>query len=475
MRKSILNRNIFWTAFALALLFSAAACEQAAGTGSTTERTLRAAVDLAKIGVDPDYPLDGTYTLGADLTLADWTPIGTADEPFAGTFNGKGRTLTIAGSGGLFGFAKGAVISNVTVAGTISAVAPEDASVFVGGIVGNGENTAISFCASHADIAAEGHNYNSSAGGIAGNLRSKSTITDCYATGTITMRCDDDLFMLSYTGGIVGYQGTGTAAGTGGVDNSSDCIIARSYFTGNVYSWGSFPYAGGIAGYNYCSSVIRECYAQGGTVTATGTNLPYAGGISGYNSRMKDNPAVIENCHSDMTVNAVSASQAALAGGITSANAADAVVSKCYALGAVIAAVDGSGTGNLGGSMGVPLSANAGGIAGSQYFDAPSIQNCAALNQAIRGEDSGSGALYNVHRIAGTGSGSHQSAWTANMGNVAALTADGAAVAVVSDTGGYDGADCDAKPDQAAYEALGWDFSSVWKMGADGYPVLQWQ
>jgi hypothetical protein len=35
------------------------------------------------------------------------------------------------------------------------------------------------------------------------------------------------------------------------------------------------------------------------------------------------------------------------------------------------------------------------------------------------------------------------------------------------------GADCVAQPDQSAYEALGWDFVNVWKMGSDGYPVLR--
>jgi hypothetical protein len=467
-----MKRSIFWTALALASLLFAAACEQPAGTGRRTQLALRTAADLAKIGMDTAFPLDGEYTLETDLTLTNWTPIGTSIAPFTGIFNGNGKTLAITGSGGVFGFTKGAVIRNVAVTGTITATSAGNAVVYVGGIVGNGENTSISSCVSHADIAAEGHNHNSSAGGIAGYLRNKSSIADCYATGTITMQCAGVLLM-SYTGGIVGYQGTGTAAGVGGDDKSSDCVVSRCYFTGAVSAEGNFAYAGGIAGYNYCSSVIRECYARGGTVAATGTNLPYAGGVSGYNSRVKDSPAVIENCYSNMTVSAVSASKAALAGGITGANAADAVVSKCYALGAVAAAVDGNGAGDLGGSIGVPLKANAGGIAGAQYFDAPSIKNCAALNTEIKGVDSGSGAAYNVHRIAGTGTGGDQSAWEANIAN-AALVEGGNAVAPETNANGYDGENCDAKPNQAAYEALGWDFVSVWRMDGD-YPVLKWQ
>ncbi|MDR2445482.1 MAG: hypothetical protein LBD44_06065, partial [Spirochaetaceae bacterium] len=41
--------------------------------------------------------------------------------------------------------------------------------------------------------------------------------------------------------------------------------------------------------------------------------------------------------------------------------------------------------------------------------------------------------------------------------------------------GGMDGADCAAKPDEAAFTAMGWDFAGVWKMGGDGYPVLDWE
>jgi hypothetical protein len=453
------------TALALAGLLCFAACEQPGGTGPRVEITLGSAADLAKIGVDAAYPLDGDYTLGANLTLANWTPIGTGDRPFAGIFDGNGKTLNITGSGGLFAFADGALVRNLTVSGTIT---NEDGAgtVYVGGIVGNGKNTKIISCVSHADITVTGHRDNSSAGGIAGYLTSNSALTACSATGTITLRLDAaDGFML-YAGGVLGYQGTGLNA-----EGFSGCVVSRCSFTGSVVAEGPYPYAGGIAGYNYCGSVISECYAAGGTVTARGENLPYAGGISGYNSRITGNPSRIENCHSDMTVNAVAASPQALAGGITGANAADAAVSRCYARGAVAARVNGSSGADTGGSLGVPVSANAGGIAGAQYFDGPSIRNCAALNREIKGVDTGSGGAFNIHRIAGSGTGDDNGVWETNIARVQTLTGGGP----TSDSAGYDGADCAAKPQQEAYEALGWDFAKVWKLGDDGYPLLRWQ
>jgi hypothetical protein len=453
-----MKQNILWTAFALASLIFATACEQPAGTGGDGQKiTLGSVEDLQKIGVDPGYPLDAQYSLGANLDLTDWTPIGTADEPFAGTFDGNGKTLAITGSGGLFGFSEGAVIRNLTVEGVINA------SRVAGGIVGSGTDTNISFCVSKADIAVEALGFNASAGGIAGILSGNSAIADCHATGNITLQQESDQQALMHAGGIAGYQGI-----LGKIEGSSGCVILRCYFTGNVTAEGNFPYAGGIAGYNYLGARICESYATGGSVTAIGNNLPYAGGVSGYNS----GSALIENCYSDMTVSAEARSKQAQAGGIAGANASGAAISKCYSLGAVVATVDGNGSVEMGGSIGVASKASAGGIAGAQYFGAPSLKNCAALNTKIEGKDSGSGAAYNVHRIAGPGEGG-EPAWEANIA-WADLFAGEVALDPVPEPNGYDGADCAEKPARSAYETLGWDFGSVWKMGANDYPVLQW-
>jgi hypothetical protein len=465
-----MKRPILWTTLVLAALLVAGSCEQPAGTGNE-QVTVRTTADLAKIGADPAYLLDGDYTLAADITLAeDWEPVGTGSAPFAGTFNGNGHAITFNNSsGGLFAFTQDASIRNVTVAGTIAKTG--EGSVFVGGIVGNGINTSIASCVSSVDITAEAHGYNSSAGGIAGYLRDNSTITNSSASGTIRLFGENAEPMIFHAGGIAGYQGAG---GVAEGDSKSGCFISHCFFTGTVSTEGKYPYAGGITGYNYAGSVISECYSTGGTITATGENLPYAGGISGYNSQTPQNPARIENCWSDMAVSAVATSKQALAGGISGSNAAGAVIAKCHALSSVTARVDGSSAADSGNSLGVPAAANAGGIAGAQYFGEPSIQNCVALNTAVRGEDSGSGAAFNAHRIAGTEPNS-KSIWAANIANVQTLTAGGSAVPPAPSSDGHDGDDCAARPSQTDYEGLGWDFDAVWTMAASGYPVLRWQ
>jgi hypothetical protein len=458
-----MKRPVVLTALALIFLLLASACEQSAGTGDTEPITLSSAADLAKIGADPAYPLDGDYTLGANLILTDWTPIGTSDARFTGTFNGNGKTLTITGSGGVFGFVRDAVISKVTVAGTITRAEDSGAAVYVGGIAGFAESARIDSCVANVTITVEGHGHNSSAGGIAGFLSEDCVVADCRAAGTVTLRSGPDEGLMLYAGGVAGYQGLAGASGGG----EGNCVIERCSFTGSVTVEGAYPYSGGVAGYNYAGSVIRRSWAAEGTVTAAGENLPYAGGVAGYNSRS----ARIEDCYANMTVNAVSTAKQALAGGVTGANAADSLVSRSYALGTVTATVDGSSAADAGGSIGVPAKANAGGIAGAQYFNAPSIEYCVALNTEITGTDSGSGGAFNVRRIAGGGTGG-QPAWMANKSSTA-LAEGGTARVPLSDPAGEDGEDCAAKPDQSAYEVLEWDFDTVWTMGAEGYPVLQ--
>jgi hypothetical protein len=243
-----------------------------------------------------------------------------------------------------------------------------------------------------------------------------------------------------------------------------------------VTASGGYPYAGGVVGYNYTGAKVARCSAAG-TVTATGANLPYAGGVAGYNSGyVGAAPAVrslIEDCFSTATVQAVSSSKAALAGGVVGANAKRARVLRCYARGAVTAQVAGSGASDLGGSIGVMVAANAGGIAGAQYVEQnPSIEQCAALNASVTGADSATGAVWNVYRIAGAGASGNDTGLFAGNIVYSGMPVTNHAASFEKTAMGKDGADAIEKPGQAVYEGMGWDFGSVWKMEG-GYPVLR--
>jgi hypothetical protein len=450
----------------LAAVILFASCEQPAGNPQNTgggAGTINSAADLAKIGTDSEYPLDADYTLSANITLNNWTPIGDYTAEFTGTFDGGNRTITITGTGGVFAYTKGAAIRNLKVAGTITAESEDGEAVMVGGIAGNVVQTLIENCASSVNITATGHGHNSTAGGIAGNMRDNSTVRSCAAGGSITLNTGADEGLMIYAGGLVGYAGDGSSDGSA----VSGCVISTSSWTGGTVSvQGAYPYAGGIVGYNYAGSIVSECYSIG-TVAATGENLPYAGGVAGYNSRS----AIVKDSYSAATVNASASSKQALAGGVTAVTAAGAVTQRCYATGQVTVRINGSGAADVGGSIGVPAAANAGGISGSMYILIPVVEYCAALNTGVSGIDTGSGGVLEVYRIAGKVEGT----LTNNIANPNMTVSGGTVGGKGADK--QDGADtASAKPAQSAFAALGWDFAAVWKWDAiKGCPVLQWQ
>jgi len=464
-------KQLFYLSFiAFGLYF--VSCEQDPydnNNDNTQTISITSADALSQIGRSSDYPLNGSYTLTEDITLSgDWMPPVSGGD-FTGTFDGNGHTITYNDSrGGLFANTNGAVIRNLKTAGTITAESGAGEGIAAGSIAAGVKHTIIENCSSSVNITITAHGYSSRAGSIAGSIEQNSTIRNCKATGSVTLT-NDAQGAITLGGGITGHNGDLIPGST----TPSGCLITNSGYSGMVSVTGNYAYAGGIAGNNYNCARISGCYS-GGTVTATGTGLPYAGGVAGYNSACTDEDTVslIENCYSNANVNAVSASKAALGGGIAGANAKGAKISKCYAAGTTSVTVKGDGAAPVG--IGVPASANCGGIAGAQYYQEqnilPAIVSCVSLSAAINGADTGSGAVWNIFRIAGTGDAG---VFSSNFAN-SAMSSNHAAFAA-DDGNGNNGADCEAKPAQSLYEGLDWDFTSVWKMGADGYPHLQWE
>ena len=182
-----------------------------------------------------------TVTLLNDIDLQgsednQWTPIGTWSNPFKGTFEGQGYTISgiyinnLENNQGLFGCLREedevepiASIKNLSVNGTINAWQ------FVGGIVGRNYQGIVENC------------YNSSAtdgaqgiGGVVG-YNQRGTIRNCYNIATISNG--------DYTGGITGYNNNGT--------------IMNSYNIGIITTEGTNK--GQVVGYNL-NGTITNCY-----------------------------------------------------------------------------------------------------------------------------------------------------------------------------------------------------------------------
>ena len=235
--------------------------------------------------------LNCTLTDDINLTGKEWTPIGTKSQPYTGTFNGGGKTitgLTVTGSNeyaGLFGrIGSGGKVKNVTLKdvkiesnngmGNVGGVAGwsygniENCSVSgsvsgnstAGGVVGAQWGGSITGCSSSATV--KGVTY---AGGIAGYTNNGATLTACYATGDVTLESNgSDIY---YAGGVVG-------------SNSSSCTLKACYAWGNVTGSGSGTvYVGGVTGTNDVGS-LTACYHTKGTVSGPDGAT---GGVAGRN------------------------------------------------------------------------------------------------------------------------------------------------------------------------------------------------
>lgn len=205
-------------AFAAAILLSSAVSAQ---TQITDEAGLKA------IANDPS----GNYVLAADITLTgQWTPLGTEASPFTGTFDGGGHSikgLTVTASrdldnSGLFGYAKGATLKNVSIIG-----AKVDGDEHVGILLGNAKQVSISGVMTSGIVTGRDH-----VGGIVGDASGDAdngdftSISNCMSTAGV--------FSRSYqAGGIAGIVKAGN--------------IDKCFFYGSATAEEGFAGAGGIS------------------------------------------------------------------------------------------------------------------------------------------------------------------------------------------------------------------------------------
>lgn len=278
---------------------------------------IETAEDLAKIGRDSEYPLNGNYHLNADIDLAvyeTWTPIGFRDqEPFTGIFDGRGKTiknLRLGDAGpeelaaGLFGYTFRATIQdlNIEIAeDSPSIVLSSDLEQYVGALAGKAEKTVLFNIAvlgkGISANKARGRTGGVYLGGVAGYLGDWSTADRCDSRLALAADAGNG---AAYAGGITGYADTsavlqrnrasgdisaaGDSAFAGGIaGDNADGIIRDNYAAGNVSALGisGEASAGGVAGRN--GGAVRNTYAAGDVTAETG-GTAYAGSIAGFSS-----------------------------------------------------------------------------------------------------------------------------------------------------------------------------------------------
>lgn len=217
----------------------------------------------------------------------NWTPIGTAEAAFAGTFDGNGKSIAglsvtdgTGGYKGLFGNNAG-TIENLIVSGSIGSE-----NAFVGGadyygVIAYNTGDVFGVISGLSVYPGTGDTY--SVGGVVG-CNDGGNVSCCGFDGTIASDTAKNVFRA---GGIVGYQKTGTVEycynhgdveawnyknanwGTGGIVGSMDGgSISYCYSTGTIRNGkgdsgtGGKNGTGGIAG-GIAEGNVDHCYAAG--------------------------------------------------------------------------------------------------------------------------------------------------------------------------------------------------------------------
>lgn len=411
---------------------------------------------LARIGTDPDYPLDGSYALTADLDLSgytNWTPIGTESAPFTGTFDGCGRVirgLTItspAGSyAGLFGVTYGADIKNVGL-----------------------EQVSLSFAASGTI----------NAGAVAGRLDGGTTLSNCYVTGSLFVVGSSYSSMQLHVGGLAGYAAA----------SLTDCSNRASIYVCDAPT----ICIGGVAGYVESGSyTLTRCSNDGEITTDDTTTNAYCGGVFGRLS----SGLTVSQCRNLAQVEGMlyygRTGGTFVLGGI--AGASDSSLSNCYNQGDVVGGelecyqcyaggIVGqfyrSGTtiqscynsGDV--SAGACNAAYAGGIAGHCNYSG-SIKNCLVACRYVDSYynyfvGSQGGVAFNSYAVAyryNNASGNRYLTGVANRGYGISVSTSGATSLTSAALASAD-----------TYTAMGWDLTGVWELNQQSgdLPWFVWE
>ena len=320
------------------------------------------AEDLAQIGSE-GFPMDGVYTLLGDIELNEWHPIGAVSNPFAGTFNGNGRTITITGFHpdamsrnvylGIFAYVKGssakAVIKDLTINSQIDSIGTNAGfALAVGLVAGYAENTEISNITLQGSFTFKARK-SVVVGGAAGYLQDGAILRN--VTGNMSILIDggggDSIFGFPYYNYVGGFVGAFDSR------NGTGAIIENCHNTGPVSAHctttDSQVFLGGITGGSYYGfsitykGYIQDCSSTGDITGYAKHFWTFAGGIAGAMTGGTSEDGNIENdtrivrCRASGTINALDTdSPFPYAGGIVGYNYFGAVVSQCSFSGTVL-------------------------------------------------------------------------------------------------------------------------------------------
>ena len=319
---------------------------------------------------------------GDQAVSIEFTPIGTPDTPFEGTFDGMNhqvRNLSIEETysyAGLFGYAgPSSTLKNVKMTGGgeagITLSTDEDYIGCVGSLAGKADGP-IQNCSSDVDIDIESHTPSSSTmpyvlqkvGGLVGYAR--DDMSNCSYAGNLSVQIyadafnanssSDSLRVADCVGGVVGRFGDPDQHGTLSDSHNLGDITVQTFGAGAEDRFGTLTYAvtffvGGVAGYSNGS--IYRCYNGAydpATQAITGKVMTgvengsllgnrgadQVGGIVGslrgeserpdkYNDGDPNDPMTIADCHNEAPVTGLVA-----CGGIAGQTGVYCTITRCF-------------------------------------------------------------------------------------------------------------------------------------------------
>ena len=178
--------------------------------------SVNTAEDMAKIGIDPAWPLEGSYKLAADITLENWAPIG-PDSAFSGSFDGDGKKITVKS------FDEGFVYTNNSLGVFAAIQGSEDAKALVRNLTVHAE----------LDYSHLSNKRNYSIGILTGQALQYSVCEDITVTGTLAFSSG----RLVSAGGVAGSVNGGEITG---------CANNASITVSGMGAGGSYTYVTGL-------------------------------------------------------------------------------------------------------------------------------------------------------------------------------------------------------------------------------------
>ncbi len=306
--------------------------------------------ELLSMGNAPDY----NYVLynDIDLTGVTWTPIGTYDSPFTGSFNGQNNVIknltyddgsndNYAGLFGSVGSGSLALIPSLYSAFISPVIKNITLDTFVlhgeyaqGSLIGFCQTAQVTNC--HARNITITGNGSFSNGGLIGELHGYDVLP------TLVENCSVNNVSISgsniqYTGGFIGA----TYPGGNGTNASIilNILISNCYATGVTIAGVDSSNCSNVGGFiGFCEGTLEECYCSG---TITGINNA-AGGLVG-----SIDFTTVKDCYAHVNVSGDSASSSLIGGFVGYIVNMVVSITNCYCSGTVTGQVGSTGFGGF--------------------------------------------------------------------------------------------------------------------------------